>query len=393
MRTTVTLVMSMEQFRGCAAAITHSTASTACKQDAVPDEKHTLFQLMTPPRRPWGCARGVTTYRRTTISSRTRTRIPSLTTRASRAHSCTAALDAEASHILRILQSSSSSTSFTTSTSSGSASSSLGSAQGATFTKKSKSTKVRVADMIISGVSSLLIMPMPFRSPQPPPSPSYGEVRETVVGLVARQARRGKGGCTRPGSTALSPARIRFAAANGTQYRAMPMERNDGGGTHMATIERAALGSPRDRHQLTRSPPSPPAFLTSRGLISMTSVCYCWAAPLILTPAPTTDECTPRTHNDPWMSVVSALLRSLECCADRDEGERGVDGANEASAAQRIAPTPRARAVDGGQHVRAGALREGVREARAKKPAQRGSKATKYITCSIINLIDLSSDL
>ncbi|KAJ6533910.1 hypothetical protein DFH09DRAFT_1369950 [Mycena vulgaris] len=64
--------------------------------------------------------------------------------------------------------SSASSASFSSSASSSSASSSSGS--GSTSTKKGKSTKTRAVDMIVSGVSSLLIMPMPFlrRGPSPP---------------------------------------------------------------------------------------------------------------------------------------------------------------------------------------------------------------------------------
>ncbi|KAJ6562787.1 hypothetical protein DFH09DRAFT_1364313 [Mycena vulgaris] len=64
--------------------------------------------------------------------------------------------------------SASSSPSASSATSSSSASSSSGS--GSTSTKKGKSTKTRAVDMIVSGVSSLLIMPMPFlqRGPSPP---------------------------------------------------------------------------------------------------------------------------------------------------------------------------------------------------------------------------------
>ncbi|KAJ6524909.1 hypothetical protein DFH09DRAFT_1189219 [Mycena vulgaris] len=65
-----------------------------------------------------------------------------------------------------------------------------------------------------------------------------------------------------PHPTPQSPARhptSEHCGPSPTQYRAMPIQRNDGGGTHMAFVERAALGSARDGHQLTRSPPSPPA--------------------------------------------------------------------------------------------------------------------------------------
>ncbi|KAJ6524905.1 hypothetical protein DFH09DRAFT_1372079 [Mycena vulgaris] len=103
-------------------------------------------------------------------------RLPSL----ARAPKHTAVLDAEAELVslwprprARRASSSSSTSSTSSATSSGSASSSH--APSSPPTKKSKSRKVRAVDMIISGVSSLLIMPMPFLkggSPQPPPPPS-----------------------------------------------------------------------------------------------------------------------------------------------------------------------------------------------------------------------------
>ncbi|KAJ6486329.1 hypothetical protein DFH09DRAFT_1106067 [Mycena vulgaris] len=93
--------------------------------------------------------------------------------------------------------SSSSSTSSATSSSSDSASSS--SSSGAPSTKKRRSRKVRAVDMIIDGVSSLLIMPMPFlkrgSSPPPPPAGAADAVpprkrRFSLPFLFARPARR-----------------------------------------------------------------------------------------------------------------------------------------------------------------------------------------------------------
>ncbi|KAJ6524891.1 hypothetical protein DFH09DRAFT_1189172 [Mycena vulgaris] len=65
-----------------------------------------------------------------------------------------------------------------------------------------------------------------------------------------------------PHPTPQSPARhptSEHCGPSPTQYRVMPVQCNDGGETHMAFVERAVLGSARDGHQLTRSPPSPPA--------------------------------------------------------------------------------------------------------------------------------------
>ncbi|KAJ6524896.1 hypothetical protein DFH09DRAFT_1189190 [Mycena vulgaris] len=281
------------------------------------------------------------------------------------------------------------------------------------------------------GVSSLLVMPMPFLklgSPQPPPPPSAMSPpprklcrrggagngrgacntagaspflfcsRAAVLRLDAAKVDAPDPGTPRsplrafassqrtapihPHPTPQSPARhptSEHSSPSPTQYRAMPMQRNDGGRRRRGDAHGGCRASCTQIRARRASADAQSSIATSV------------SAALILAPAPTTDEGMPRTHNEPRMFVVSALLRSVERCADRDDKERGVDGANEASAARRIAPTPRARAVNGGQHVRAGALREGVREARPK-PAQRESKATKYITCSIINLIDFSSD-
>ncbi|KAJ6537500.1 hypothetical protein DFH09DRAFT_1400221 [Mycena vulgaris] len=74
-----------------------------------------------------------------------------------------------------------SATSTSSATSSGSASPSH--APSSPPTKMSKSRKVRAVDMIISGVSSLLIMPMPFLKrgspPPPPPPPSDASAAQT----------------------------------------------------------------------------------------------------------------------------------------------------------------------------------------------------------------------
>ncbi|KAJ6537504.1 hypothetical protein DFH09DRAFT_1283513 [Mycena vulgaris] len=118
-------------------------------------------------------------------------RLPSLP----RAPKHTAVLDAEAELVSLWLRprarraSSSSSTSSTSSSSSTSSATSSGSASSSHApssppTKKSKSRNFRAVDMIISGVSSLLIMPMPFLkrgSPQPPPPPSATGATDPVL--------------------------------------------------------------------------------------------------------------------------------------------------------------------------------------------------------------------